>query len=121
AVWSPPQKNNPPPPPATPAAARPAAPAAPPPAGDLWLYLGNGDGTFAARTRIGGGWNTYDEIIAIGDADRDGRPDLLANGPDGRNDELALYSGTGDWKVPFAARSWLYAAPPLTGSQKTLF
>ncbi|MFD3332841.1 FG-GAP repeat domain-containing protein [Streptomyces sp. NPDC058700] len=90
-------------------------------AGDLWLYLGNGDGTFAARTRIGGGWNTYDEIIAIGDADRDGRPDLLANGPDGRNDELALYSGTGDWKVPFAARSWLYAAPPLTGSQKTLF
>ncbi|MGA5067103.1 FG-GAP repeat domain-containing protein [Streptomyces exfoliatus] len=90
-------------------------------AGDLWLYLGNGDGTFAARTRIGGGWNAYDEIIAIGDADRDGRPDLLAHGPDGRSDELALYSGTGDWKVPFGARSWLYAAPPLTGSYKTLF
>ncbi|MEV6250895.1 VCBS repeat-containing protein [Streptomyces sp. NPDC051742] len=90
-------------------------------AGDLWLYLGNGDGTFAARTRIGGGWNTYDEIIAIGDADRDGRADLLAHGPDGRSDELALYSGTGDWKVPFRARTWLYAAPPLTGSYKTLF
>ncbi|WP_245685171.1 FG-GAP repeat domain-containing protein [Streptomyces exfoliatus] len=90
-------------------------------AGDLWLYLGNGDGTFAARTKIGGGWNTYDEIIAIGDADRDGRADLLAHGPDGRSDELALYSGTGDWKVPFAARSWLYAAPPLTGSYKDLF
>ncbi|WP_435974628.1 FG-GAP repeat domain-containing protein [Streptomyces sp. Qhu_M48] len=90
-------------------------------AGDLWLYLGNGDGTFAARTKIGGGWNRYDEIIAIGDADRDGRPDLLANGPDGLNDDLALYAGTGNWRTPFGPRSSLYPPAPLTGSYKTLF
>ncbi|MER5964416.1 VCBS repeat-containing protein [Streptomyces sp. NPDC002057] len=90
-------------------------------AGDLWLYLGNGDGTFAPRTKIGGGWNRYDEIIAIGDADRDGRPDLLANGPDSLNDDLALYPGTGNWKTPFGTRSSLYPPAPLTGSYKTLF
>ncbi|MGW6964850.1 FG-GAP repeat domain-containing protein [Streptomyces zaomyceticus] len=88
-------------------------------AGDLWLYLGNGDGTFAARTKIGGGWYTYDEIVAIGDADRDGRPDLLANGPGG--DELALYSGTGNWSTPFAPRSMLHAPAPVANATSTLF
>ncbi|MFD8640317.1 FG-GAP repeat domain-containing protein [Streptomyces zaomyceticus] len=74
--------------------------------GVLWLYLGKGDGTFAARTRIGGGWNTFNEIVGVGDADRDGHPDLMVNGRSGRIDEdLSLYRGTGDWKVPFEKRS----------------
>ncbi|MFD8640316.1 FG-GAP repeat domain-containing protein [Streptomyces zaomyceticus] len=88
-------------------------------AGDLWLYLGNGDGTFAARTRIGGGWYAYDEIVAIGDADRDGRPDLLATGPG--SDELALYSGTGNWSTPFAPRAMLHAPAPVSNWTSTLF
>ncbi|GGU92869.1 hypothetical protein GCM10010275_32610 [Streptomyces litmocidini] len=90
--------------------------------GVLWLYLGKGDGTFAARTRIGGGWNAYNEIVAVGDADRDGRPDLLANGRTGHLDStLALYRGTGDWKVPFAPRAGAGTILPAPGWYTTLF
>ncbi|WP_426404054.1 FG-GAP repeat domain-containing protein [Streptomyces sp. R-07] len=91
-------------------------------AGVLWLYLGKGDGTFAARTRIGGGWNAYNEIVAVGDTDRDGRPDLLANGRTGHLDStLALYRGTGDWKVPFAPRAGATTILPAPGWYTTLF
>ena len=33
--------------------------------GVLWLYKGTGKttGTFTARTRIGGGWNTYNHLF----------------------------------------------------------
>ncbi|MFJ4339409.1 FG-GAP repeat domain-containing protein [Streptomyces sp. NPDC088915] len=79
-------------------------------AGVLWLYLGNGDGTFAARKRIGGGWNAYTDTIGIGDADGDGRPDLYAYGP---NKTAYFYAGTGDHRAPFAPR---VASPALTGS-----
>ncbi|MGW1118588.1 FG-GAP repeat domain-containing protein [Streptomyces tanashiensis] len=91
-------------------------------AGVMWLYLGKGDGTFAARTRIGGGWNAYNEIVAVGDTDRDGRPDLLANGRTGHLDStLALYRGTGDWKVPFAPRAGATTILPAPGWYTTLF
>ncbi|WP_399172936.1 FG-GAP repeat domain-containing protein [Streptomyces sp. PanSC19] len=56
-------------------------------AGVLWLYLGKGDGTFTARTKIGG-WNAHQHLV--GDADRDGRPDLVGFGPQG---EDYLYRG----------------------------
>ncbi|MFJ8190094.1 FG-GAP repeat domain-containing protein [Streptomyces sp. NPDC096094] len=69
-------------------------------AGVLWLYLGKGDGTFAPRTRIGGGWNAYRYTVGIGDADRDGRRDLYAYGAD----ETYYYPGTGNWRAPFGAR-----------------
>ncbi|GAA5211857.1 FG-GAP repeat domain-containing protein [Streptomyces thinghirensis] len=69
-------------------------------AGVLWLHLGKGDGTFAPRTRIGGGWNAYRYTVGIGDADRDGRPDLYAYGAD----ETYYYPGTGNWRAPFGAR-----------------
>ncbi|MEU4273482.1 VCBS repeat-containing protein [Streptomyces tanashiensis] len=91
-------------------------------AGVLWLYLGKGDGTFAARTRIGGGWNAFNEIVAVGDSNRDGRPDLLANGRTGHLDStLALYRGTGDWKVPFAPRAGATTILPAPGWYSTLF
>ncbi|MFE5592691.1 FG-GAP repeat domain-containing protein [Streptomyces sp. NPDC056549] len=91
-------------------------------AGVLWLYLGKGDGTFAARTRIGSGWNRYGEIVAVGDANRDGRPDLLANGlMGGRDDSLALYPGTGDWRAPFGDRTNIATPPELSRRGKTLF
>ncbi|MEU4077476.1 hypothetical protein [Streptomyces venezuelae] len=61
--------------------------------------------TFTARTRIGGGWQEYDEIVGIGDADRDGRADLLVDGKGlYRGQSLAYYKGTGDVRAPFAPR-----------------
>ncbi|SED48187.1 hypothetical protein [Streptomyces sp. TLI_105] len=72
--------------------------------GVLWLHLGKGDGTFAPRTRIGGGWNQYGEITAVGDAqydaNRDGRPDLVARSRRDGHYELKLYHGTGQWATP---------------------
>lgn len=79
-------------------------------AGVLWLYLGRGDGTFAARKQIGGGWQAYTDTIGIGDANRDGRPDLYAYGPGNTG---WFYAGTGNWRAPFAPRA---TSPALTGN-----
>ncbi|WP_053644882.1 MULTISPECIES: FG-GAP repeat domain-containing protein [unclassified Streptomyces] len=90
--------------------------------GVLWLYLGKGDGTFAPRARVGAGWDAYNEIVAIGDTDRDGRPDLIANGRTGRvHSSLALYRGTGNWKAPFAPRTWAAMLLPVPGWSTQLF
>ncbi|MFF9475869.1 FG-GAP-like repeat-containing protein [Streptomyces roseolus] len=53
--------------------------------GTLWLYKGTGVSTrpFATRQKVGGGWNTYRQIVAPGDVDGDGRADLLATTPGG--------------------------------------
>ncbi|MFE5595831.1 FG-GAP repeat domain-containing protein [Streptomyces sp. NPDC056549] len=72
-------------------------------AGVLWLYLGKGDGTFAARTRIGGGWGGYTDLVGSGDVDRDGRPDLYVNVPNPNSLEAGVHRGTGDWRAPFRA------------------
>ncbi|MEU1861537.1 FG-GAP repeat domain-containing protein [Streptomyces gardneri] len=86
-------------------------------AGTLWLYLGKGDGTFAARTRIGGGWNQFDSVVAIGDATRDGRPDLIAD----RGDEVVVYGGSGDWRVPFSLGSTTTLPDDLAHQNPTLY
>ncbi|MGW2654196.1 FG-GAP repeat domain-containing protein [Streptomyces sp. NPDC001478] len=70
-------------------------------AGVLWLYLGKGDGTFAARTRVGGGWNAYTRLIGVGDFMNDGHPDLVAYQP-GRTP--FSYDGRGDWRAPLWPR-----------------
>ncbi|WP_318212229.1 hypothetical protein [Streptomyces sp. SJL17-1] len=62
----------------------------------LWLYLGRGDGTFAIRSRIGG-WSVFTGLVGIGDADGDGRADLIAHDRFGD----VFYQGTGDWRAPF--------------------
>ncbi|MFD9247354.1 FG-GAP repeat domain-containing protein [Streptomyces sp. NPDC059556] len=69
--------------------------------GVLWLYLGKGDGTFAARTRIGGGWGAYNDLIGSGDTDRDGRPDLHLTIPSGSWWSAGVHRATGDWRAPF--------------------
>ncbi|WP_435969246.1 FG-GAP repeat domain-containing protein [Streptomyces sp. Qhu_M48] len=68
--------------------------------GVLWLYKGTGDykAPFAARTKIGGGWNTFDRILSVGDLDLDGRSDLIARKPNG---DLLRYSGSGSAAAPF--------------------
>ncbi|WP_406346682.1 FG-GAP repeat domain-containing protein [Streptomyces sp. NBC_00648] len=72
-------------------------------AGVLWFYKGSGDRNdpFNQRTRIGGGWNTYNRILSVGDLDNDGRTDLVARGNDGT---LWRYSGNGDSADPFDNR-----------------
>ncbi|GAA3071834.1 hypothetical protein GCM10017562_44050 [Streptomyces roseofulvus] len=63
--------------------------------GVLWLYKATGDRTkpFAPRTRIGGGWNTYDLLTAPGNLGGAASGDLLARDRDG---VLWLYLGKGD-------------------------
>ncbi|MFL9679652.1 FG-GAP repeat domain-containing protein [Streptomyces sp. KL110A] len=90
--------------------------------GVLWLYLGKGDGTFTARTRVGGGWQQYDEIIGIGDADRDGRPDLLVDGPSMYwGQTLSFYKGTGDARAPFSARKKLWTLEEFNNDRGLVF
>ncbi|MET7857712.1 VCBS repeat-containing protein [Streptomyces sp. NPDC005318] len=73
-------------------------------AGVLWLYKGTGSASapFAARTRIGAGWNTYNTISVIGDLTYDRKSDLVARDSAG---VLWLYKGTGSASAPFAART----------------
>ncbi|MEU3605720.1 VCBS repeat-containing protein [Streptomyces sp. NPDC035033] len=72
-------------------------------AGVLWLYQGTGNRAkpLSGRTRIGGGWQTYDRLAAGGDVTGDGRSDLLATD---RAGVLWLYPGTGNASAPFSAR-----------------
>ena len=72
--------------------------------GVLWLYRGTGSASapFAARTKIGGGWNTFSALAGTGDVTGDGRADLVARDGSG---VLWLYRGTGSASAPFAART----------------
>jgi hypothetical protein len=45
--------------------------------GDLWLYAGRGDATFAPAVRIPGRFGRYDVIAGAGDLSHDGRRDLF--------------------------------------------
>ncbi|CAM5597432.1 VCBS repeat-containing protein [Streptomyces tanashiensis] len=66
--------------------------------GVLWLFSGKGDGTFLPRVRIGGGWNAFTQLVGMGDANNDGRGDLLAYGAGG----TYVYLGTGTESAPFS-------------------
>ncbi len=68
-------------------------------AGRLWLYPGNGAGSFKTRFQIGVGWNTFSAIVAPGDVTGDGIADILARDVAGR---LWLYPG--DHTSSFSAR-----------------
>jgi len=72
--------------------------------GVLWYYRGTGQSTapFAPRTRVGGGWNVYTDLIGAGDVTGDGFPDLLARDSAG---VLWFYRGTGNATAPFAPRT----------------
>ncbi|OKI04766.1 hypothetical protein A6A06_08530 [Streptomyces sp. CB02923] len=66
--------------------------------GVLWFYAGTGDwrAPFATRKRIGGGWNAYDSVTAVGDVAGASAGDVVARDRDG---VLWLYLGTGDGKL----------------------
>ncbi|KOX45430.1 alpha integrin [Streptomyces sp. NRRL F-7442] len=71
--------------------------------GVLWLYKGTGNykAPFTSRTRIGGGWNTYNNLVTVGDIDIDGITDLVARDKDGA---LYVYKGTGKAAAPYKSR-----------------
>jgi hypothetical protein len=72
--------------------------------GQLRLHSGANplqDNGLASYTTIGAsGWQQYSKVIAPGDLNGDGRPDLLARSTAG----LFFYPGTGDAAKPFGAR-----------------
>ncbi|SDD91242.1 FG-GAP repeat domain-containing protein [Glycomyces harbinensis] len=59
--------------------------------GYLWLYPGRGTGKVGPRVKIGTGWNSMRDLIAVGDLDNDGHADLLAV----RSSENCLYRYSG--------------------------
>ncbi|MEU9641702.1 VCBS repeat-containing protein [Streptomyces sp. NPDC048188] len=63
--------------------------------GVLWLYRSTGDwrSPFTAPTRVGGGWNVYDQLTATGDIGGAASGDLVARDKAG---VLWLYLGKGD-------------------------
>ncbi|MFH9727288.1 hypothetical protein ACH4M4_30605 [Streptomyces sp. NPDC017254] len=69
--------------------------------GVLWRYEGTGDvgRPFAARKRVGGGWNAYTAVVPVRSTDAAGRGSLVARD---RNGVLWYYEGTGDPDRPFA-------------------
>ncbi|MFD9608222.1 tachylectin-related carbohydrate-binding protein [Streptomyces sp. NPDC059083] len=71
--------------------------------GVLWRYEGTGDVSrpFAARKRVGGGWNAYTAVVPITTPTADGRGDLVARDKAG---VLWYYEGTGRPSAPFAPR-----------------
>ncbi|WP_449469955.1 FG-GAP repeat domain-containing protein [Streptomyces tanashiensis] len=73
----------------------------------FWLYLAKGDGTFAARTRVSDRWAPFTPI-RVGDVDRDGHADLVAEAAGGG---MYLVRGTGGWRAPlgdFDLRSYVW-------------
>ncbi|MET7647229.1 VCBS repeat-containing protein [Streptomyces sp. NPDC005426] len=64
------------------------------PGGDLYFYPGTGNAAapFAGRVHVGSGWNSYNQIIGVDDANGDGFGDILARTTAGA---LYYYESTG--------------------------
>ncbi|AUZ35265.1 lysozyme M1 [Arthrobacter sp. PGP41] len=67
------------------------------PDGSIWFYAGDGmskptDG-YQPAANVGSGWDNRERLSAVGDANSDGRSDLVARRPDG---SFLLHRGTGN-------------------------
>lgn len=60
---------------------------------DLILYPGDGKGSFLAPSRIGVGWGQMQTLVAPGDWDGDGKPDIIATNR--TNWDMYFYGGDG--------------------------
>jgi hypothetical protein len=64
--------------------------------GEVYVFLGNGDGTFAPAVAYSTG-GQYPQSVAVGDFNGDGKPDLaVANYNDGTECSVAILLGNGD-------------------------
>ncbi|MFD3946536.1 N-acetylmuramoyl-L-alanine amidase [Streptomyces sp. NPDC058579] len=72
--------------------------------GVLWFYKGTGNPAvpFAARTKVGAGWQAFNQLVSTGDLNADGKADLIARDAAG---VLWFYKGTGSATTPFAPRT----------------
>ncbi|MFE3070847.1 S8 family serine peptidase [Streptomyces sp. NPDC059247] len=80
-------------------------------AGDLWVYPNRGDGTLGARIKLAT-LSAGTRILAPGDVNRDGHPDLLANTHEG----LSFYTGTSAAKPAVSSAVSLGYGWPLDGT-----
>ncbi|MDX3457147.1 trypsin-like serine protease [Streptomyces sp. ME02-8801-2C] len=71
--------------------------------GALWVYPGNGDGTFGSPFKVSTGWNQYNSIVGHGDFNGDGKADLLARAKTGSAGYLIKGNGRSGTQA-FAAR-----------------
>ncbi|WP_406346683.1 FG-GAP repeat domain-containing protein [Streptomyces sp. NBC_00648] len=74
------------------------------PGGDLYLYPGTGNAgsdPFAAKVKVGGGWQAYDQLLGANDVNGDGIADVLTRTPGG---DLYFYAGTGNAATPLTSR-----------------
>ncbi|MEU9200026.1 VCBS repeat-containing protein [Streptomyces sp. NPDC048332] len=64
------------------------------PAGELYFYAGTGNAAkpFAGRVKVGNGWNAYNQIVAVDDANGDGLGDIIARTAAGA---VYFYESTG--------------------------
>ncbi|MFE0698475.1 N-acetylmuramoyl-L-alanine amidase [Streptomyces sp. NPDC058872] len=71
--------------------------------GVLWHYQGSGNPSapFKPRTKVGGGWQVYRQIVGVRDVNGDDEPDLIAVDSSGF---LWFYKGTGNTAAPFEPR-----------------
>ena len=67
--------------------------------GTLYLYRGDGTGSWKGRRTIGSGWQVFSALTSVGDFDGDGAADVLARDTRGT---LWLYAGDGrgSWDLP---------------------
>ncbi|MEU5398323.1 trypsin-like serine protease [Streptomyces sp. NPDC005963] len=73
-------------------------------AGKAYLYLGNGGGSFGARTLVGSGWSQFSMLRGHGDFNGDGRADVVGRAAGGK---IYLYKGTGKASAPLSGRTLL--------------
>ncbi|WP_406862772.1 FG-GAP-like repeat-containing protein [Streptomyces sp. HUAS MG47] len=73
--------------------------------GRLWLYPGKGTGGMGARKQIGSGWGRFERILALGDANRDGRYGDLY-GKDAPVMDLYVNNGWGSLSQYTASYDW---------------
>ncbi|GAA3929552.1 VCBS repeat-containing protein [Streptomyces gulbargensis] len=71
--------------------------------GSLYVYVSTGDVNrpFYGRAKVGSGWNMYDQVVGLGDANGDGHGDVYARDTAGK---LWIYRGTGISTRPFGGR-----------------
>lgn len=71
--------------------------------GSLYVYVSTGDVSrpFYGRAKVGSGWNVYDQVVGLNDANGDGHGDVYARDTAGK---LWIYRGTGISTRPFGGR-----------------